>query len=49
MFKKAPGDVTWTPGKIMSKTEHPRSYNVCDDQGSVYRRNSNHIKTKKRS
>ncbi|XP_047987077.1 uncharacterized protein K02A2.6-like isoform X1 [Leguminivora glycinivorella] len=43
-FKKNPSDVTWTKGTIMSKTKFPRSYFVKNSDGTVYRRNSQHIK-----
>ncbi|XP_063366408.1 uncharacterized protein K02A2.6-like [Cydia amplana] len=43
-FKKNPNDLSWTKGIIVSKTNFPRSYLVKSSEGTVYRRNTQHIK-----
>lgn len=34
----------WVPGQVLNKTVYPRSYNVKDSFGNVYRRNSYFLK-----
>lgn len=38
-FKKMPNDKTWLKGKIVQKTNRPRSYIVENMEGARYNRN----------
>ncbi|XP_057671324.1 uncharacterized protein LOC130903079 [Diorhabda carinulata] len=40
-------DGYWTPGKVLSNTNSPRSYLVSDENGRVYKRNSSFLKNTK--
>ncbi|XP_056647258.1 putative E3 ubiquitin-protein ligase protein PFF1365c [Diorhabda sublineata] len=40
-------DGYWTPGKVLSNTNTPRSYLVSDENGRVYKRNSSFLKNTK--